>query len=570
MELDRALLEGSSRRRMRRLLVSAFFTVAASVLLTPSALAGTTVSPTAGATVGTSTPTFVMDLKAGDGYPQVQVATSPRTTGIGLTDGRVGLCIPDAPTGGVGRTSCQLYVDLPDGTYYWALLYQRSDRCQTIGGKKVCLPELHLTKPIRFTVKTGTGPAPAPPPAPVPPTPTPPPSPAPPVAPGPIPAPVGQSPTGTLARPVTGGPFAYKSMEAPPYVTSGVVVHYVTTGLDAPPLNDDNGNGVPDYVEEIGAAADSAFAYYAAHGFRAPLADSAGPNTSPDVYIKHFHSPDLFGLTYAPVRGEGGSFVIVSSHLDESPGLARASLAGTVAHELFHVVQYAYVPRGQMPSWVAEGSASAMSLLVEPKIKDLVGVDYLDRWLAQSWRPLFDERFYCDHCYGGASWWAALAAGEPTLLPEYFTALARQAKTKKAPGFGLDLLNTLLRKHHDGSLDSVFFRFAVSLYRSGYAPLPTYTLRAHRSTTTHVDLINPLSMHFIPISVPASCRSLQLEIASSSKLFHAVVIVGGAKGRLVTRNPIRLGSATERRHILVILTSGGLDQQRYRLRLRAQ
>ena len=94
--------------------------------------------------------------------------------------------------------------------------------------------------------------------------------------------------------------------------------------------------------------------------------------------------------------------MIISSHLDHSPGLARGSLAGTVAHELFHVVQDAYTPAGQMPDWVAEGTAEAMSLLVEPKIHDLVSTDYLDEWLAQPWRPLFDERFYCDHCYGGA------------------------------------------------------------------------------------------------------------------------------------------------------------------------
>ena len=264
----------------------------------PSALAGSAVSPVAGATVGVSRPTFVVDLKAGDSYPQIQVATSSRVSRIGLTDGRVGACIPDAPAGGSGRTTCSLYTDVPDGKYYWVLLYQRSDKCLTAGGKKIGLPQLHVTTPIRFSVATGSMPAPPPSPAPPSPTPTPPPATTPtPPGPGPIPAPVGSSPPGSLARPATGGPYAYASMEAVPYVSAGAVVHYVTTGLDAPPLNDDNGNGIPDYVEEAGAAADSALAYYAARGFRAPLADSGGPNTLPDIYIKHFRNPDLFGLT---------------------------------------------------------------------------------------------------------------------------------------------------------------------------------------------------------------------------------------------------------------------------------
>ena len=549
---------------LARALVVSFYVALA---LAPSALGGSAVSPTAGATVAVTRPTFVVNLSVGDTYPQVQVATSSRTTGIGLTDGRAGLCIPDAPAGGSGRTSCSLYTDLPDGKYYWALLYQRSGKCQTVAGKKVCLPELHVTTPIRFTVSTGS--APAPPTAPAPPAPAPTPTPTP-TPPGPIPAPVGSSPTGSLARPVTGGPYAYKSMEATPYVSAGAVVHYVTTGLDAPPLNDDNGNGIPDYVEEVGAAADSAFAYYAARGFRAPLADSAGPNPLPDIYIKHFHNPDLFGLTFAAANAQGGSFVVISSHLDPSPALARGSLAATVAHELFHVVQNAYTPGGQMPDWVAEGSAEAMSLLVEPKIEDLVSVDYMDEWLAQPWRPLFDERFYCDHCYGGALWWATLAQLKPTLLPQYFAALARQARAKQPTGFGLNPLNTLLRNDGYGSLDSVFFHFGIGLYRSGIRFVPAYSLTARHAATIHPGQIDPLSMQFIPIVVPPSCRTLQLGIERSSKLFHAVVIVGGPKGRVVTHDPIRLGTAADRKHVLLIVTSGGVAQQRYAIKLLAQ
>ena len=39
-------------------------------------------------------------------------------------------------------------------------------------------------------------------------------------------------------------------------------------GIDAPPLNDDDANGVPDYVQRIGDAADFALDYYERRGFR--------------------------------------------------------------------------------------------------------------------------------------------------------------------------------------------------------------------------------------------------------------------------------------------------------------
>ena len=63
-----------------------------------------------------------------------------------------------------------------------------------------------------------------------------------------------------VLRPPTGGTYAFKAPEATPYVGAREIVHYVTTGPDAPPLNDDNGDGYPDYVEQVAEAADAALA----------------------------------------------------------------------------------------------------------------------------------------------------------------------------------------------------------------------------------------------------------------------------------------------------------------------
>jgi hypothetical protein len=526
--------------------------------LAPAAGAGTPVSPTAGAVVTTSRPTFVVSLQAGDKYAQVQVATSGDESGIGLVTGRVGSCALE----GLGRQSCGLSQELPDGTYYWILFFQHSDTCIKIGAQKICLAQPHVTKVTRFVVRSATVPGPSPPapPVPAPPVPAPPPVPVP-KPPGPILPPSGASPSGSLLRPDEGGLYAYATAEST-YESASVVVHFVTVGLDAPPLNDDNHNGVPDYVEQVGAAADAAFAYYSAHGFRAPLIDSAGPNGKPDVYLKHFGSPDLFGLTFVPATAHGGTFVIVSSHLDQSPSFARGSLAQTVAHELFHVVQFAYAPDGNFPRWVAEGTATAMELLVIPKVQDEVSLQYFDQWLAQPWRPLFDESFTCDHCYGGAWWWAFLAQARPNLLAEYFTALGRLDTAHQAVGTGLAPLDLLLRRHGDGPLSSVFFRFAGDLYRAGLQPRLAYVLdakRGHPQRSRHE--ISPLSMHYVPIVVPASTHALWLGIDTGKRSqLRVAVIVGGPKGRLVTANPIRFRSAKERSHVLLIVTSGGATE----------
>src|SRR5919198_916761 len=88
-----------------------------------------------------------------------------------------------------------------------------------------------------------------------------------------------------VLRPTSGGNYAYTSPEAAPYVTTRAVVHYVTSGPQAPPLTDADGDGYPDYVEEVGAAADNALLYYERHGFKQPLPDTGGPDAKPDIYI---------------------------------------------------------------------------------------------------------------------------------------------------------------------------------------------------------------------------------------------------------------------------------------------
>ena len=100
-----------------------------------------------------------------------------------------------------------------------------------------------------------------------------------------------------------------------------VVVHYVVLGIDAPPLNDDDADGVPDYVEHVGEAADQALAYFERRGFRLPLPDEGGPDARPDVYVSRF-TPGTLGVSFPAVRSERGPFAVVANNLDPAPSAA--------------------------------------------------------------------------------------------------------------------------------------------------------------------------------------------------------------------------------------------------------
>jgi hypothetical protein len=379
-----------------------------------------------------------------------------------------------------------------------------------------------------------------------------------------------------IPRPTSGGTYAYATPEAAPYVAARAVVHYVTTGVDAPPLNDDDGDGIPDYVEEVGAAADKALQYYQGAGFKAPLPDTGGPDAKPDIYI-HALPPGLLGLTFAQEFAVGGTFVLISPRLDPAQPKAFGSLSVTVAHELAHVVQFSYVVKGTFPTWAAEGSAAALSMLVFPQIQDTVEQEYLDGWLAQPWLSLYDERSGCAHCYGGAWWWSYLMSLKGGVVPRYFAALQADAVKGRSTAVGISELDAALRQSGAGTLDSVFRKFSLNLYDRGLPLGAPYSLSAStKPRTTRVFNVLGLSAQYVPVHVPATARGVVIAVPyGAGPRPDMTLVVGGPHGRRIVGKRFRPGrgfvfstvfrNARERKHVVLVLTSGHVTSVPYQL-----
>jgi hypothetical protein len=379
-------------------------------------------------------------------------------------------------------------------------------------------------------------------------------------------------------RPTSGGEYAYNQPEAPPVVGRYAVIHYVTSGPDAPSQVDADGNGLPDYVAEVAAAADTSLGYYSSHGFRLPNPDTAGPDAKTDIYI-HKLQEGLFGVTYAATYAEGGTFVVVSPTLDPATnGKAVGSLYGTLAHELFHAVQYAYVPNGEMPAWAAEGQASAMAMLVYPQIRDEVMEQYLGAWLKQAYRPLYDQRSQCDHCYGGVLWWYSLAKLDPDakVVSTYLGRLYGYQQAGRPLLAGTQPLDEALAQLGHGSLAKVYTRFSLKLYQEGLNPGTRPALHTgSKLQTTKAETLDGLSTHYVPVQVGAGARTLQLGLASAGPAPQVTLVVGGPRGRVIDPKLSRQGhlaqfqvefrSAAERSHVMLIVTSGHQDGDRYRI-----
>ena len=276
------------------------------------------------------------------------------------------------------------------------------------------------------------------------------------------------------------------------YSSERVVVHYVVLGIDAPPLNDDDADGFPDYVERIGEAADRALACYQRRGFRAPLADEGGPDTRPDLYVSRF-SPGMLGVAFPAAEAAGGAFAVVSDNLDPSAERSFASADATVAHELFHLVQFSYFAgeaEPSLPTWILEGTASAMETRANPDLDDLVSTIQLRRWFSST------ERSITTQSYGAQLLWRQLDSEQPKLLPALFRRLA----ARPFAGEGEGAVAATYARIAGEPFQPAFQRLAVSVAADyGNAIDPAFSLRPGTIRRRHVE---PLAVHYVRPVLP--------------------------------------------------------------------
>lgn len=361
-----------------------------------------------------------------------------------------------------------------------------------------------------------------------------------------------------VLRPTQGGGFRYDLQEAPPYIGSRSVVHYVSAGQDAPNLADADLSGVPDYVEQVSRAAERSLDFYASRGFKAPLPDSAGPNASLDIYIVDFtgNYESALGIAVPAQQSalRDGGFFLVGQDLESGLDV-DAGLEVTVAHELFHLVQFAYfAPPAKLPNgtvWADEGTAVAMSMLVYPEIRDRNNAFVLDYWLKETWKPLYfmgDDDFCDVHCYAGAMWWSWLWRLDPALISEYYGRLYGYTTVGRNIGLGTQTLDEILKRRGFQSLYSAFTRFSVDTYRRGLPIAPAYQLTVGLSPKSHsfpaklasktsrkVAVTEGLSSHFVPVTLPTKAKGFDLLIQSAlGPAPDLTLIVGGVNGRRIS------------------------------------
>ncbi|MEE9189922.1 MAG: MXAN_6640 family putative metalloprotease [Candidatus Neomarinimicrobiota bacterium] len=149
--------------------------------------------------------------------------------------------------------------------------------------------------------------------------------------------------------------------------------HYTINGVHAVDSHDGDGDGIPDYVDQMAKIFDQVYAIMVNNfDFTPPPSDDEkGGSDQYDIYIISF-SPSYFGFTYpeeeSQVDNAFSSYITMRNNYNDFPHSELNSFRVTAAHEYFHAVQFGY--DGWEELWLMEATAVWMEEAIYDDIND--------------------------------------------------------------------------------------------------------------------------------------------------------------------------------------------------------
>jgi hypothetical protein len=288
--------------------------------------------------------------------------------------------------------------------------------------------------------------------------------------------------TSILARPTDGAAdpqqngWTVPEAAGSPVCSAHFCVHWVASGRDAPNLTDGNGNGVPDWVENVAGVAENVYSVENGQlGWRTPKSDGTrgggGPGKT-DIYLADIGGSGIYGYT-APDPNQGGTSGGHSlfSYLVLDNDFARAQfpqystpvdpLDVTLAHEYNHVLHFTY--DALEDTWMFEATAVWMEGRVYQPVFDYL--QYLPGWSQLTTQPIttFNGSNPSDRnnvkVYGSAVWtkWLDARYG-----PDVVRSAWEDSRTTHPASFAPRAFDAAIRQHGGHGFSDEFDRFAAA------------------------------------------------------------------------------------------------------------
>ena len=366
-----------------------------------------------------------------------------------------------------------------------------------------------------------------------------------------------------LARPTDGaadpGGSGYQAGTTPKVTCSGTAcVHWVESSPDKVSTADldgfEDGDGVPDYVEEVAGSISTVQQTYLDAGYRPVKADAGrGGNDLPDIYLSNLGADGLYGYCTSdddvPRGGpyDASAYCVLDNDYsaNEFPtNEPLENMAVTAAHEYFHAVQFAYDMLED--GWFMEATATWAEDELYDDVDD--NLNYLST--SPLARPAWSLDTYDDGGFQYGSWiffrflteaLGTESGGMPTLVRDMW---------EKADGSatGLDQYSmqavASVLKERGTSLPQMFARFADANRRpslsydegavNGYPVAPTGSFtKVSRGYTTRLDHLTSSTARFVP-EAGSSKLKVVLDMPARSTGSGAIVSVHLADGSVRT------------------------------------
>lgn len=248
-------------------------------------------------------------------------------------------------------------------------------------------------------------------------------------------------------RPTEGGLWSFDQtdvLESWDVPGDAVRVHFSVDGPNVTRLEDDDDDGIPDYVQDVGLTAMDALVVYADNfGVQAPVSElEVGPELggSPalDIYLVDFGgaADGRFGIDACTDDGRCAGFVVVEN--DFSGYGYPSILTGirvVVSHELFHAVQAAYA---SLPVWISEGTATWATHRYDSMLPDFGNA--CGGYLADAGRPLYQPPLgpVPAFAYGSALWWEFITRRNGDDVVDTFLTAIADAPARAEPEWLID------------------------------------------------------------------------------------------------------------------------------------
>lgn len=331
---------------------------------------------------------------------------------------------------------------------------------------------------------------------------------------------VAHLPKASPERPaVLSGPEA----SASPSCSRSFCVHWTATGEDAPPLEDTDGDGVPDYVKRATDYAESSLDLQVSPaprglGWKPPVPDGSlgGGVGKIDVYVDRFAGEG--GYVYF----DHGTGYERSAWMGVSNGLLPTDMQRVVTHELNHVLQFGSDAFQQ--GWMFEATAT----WVEQRLHGSVfgGNREVARWAAQSRVPLIGPS---EKRYGSRVWnaWLVARFGDEVVARAWKESPKADPRRLSAPAFEAAI-------GRPGGFAQEFGRFAAATaeWRSTNGPWPDATgfpdvARDPAALVEGQEQVLELDhTTFSLLDVPSLTGPVSLRVSAPEGMAAAVALVG--------------------------------------------